>query len=232
MRSPAVSFIASIAFNIRFMSTCCNWTRSAITSGIPLGELGPNRDRRCGCLLLQQEGHFANHRVDVHALRSGVVPFMYSAVVRLMISSAQVAALSMREAAVACRLHIETIVGERAEADIGVDQCGGDRLLDFVCERCRTSPNTLTLCRRARAIRACWSSASTRIRASSARLRSDRSSTKTNALVLTFEARSTNQYGHAAAVLADVVPFKRLQAPRALDLCDELLTIAAEALGS
>src|SRR5260370_30338600 len=53
-----------------------------------------------------------------------------------------------------------------------------------------------------------------------------------NTLILTFEARSTNQYGHAAAVLADVVPFKRLQAPGALDLCGELLTIAAKPLSS
>src|SRR6185503_19650088 len=53
-----------------------------------------------------------------------------------------------------------------------------------------------------------------------------------NTLVLAFKARSTNQYGHAAAVLADVLPFKRLQAPGALDLCHELLTTAAERLGS
>ena len=31
--SPPVSFISSIAFSIRFMNTCCNWTRSAMTSG-------------------------------------------------------------------------------------------------------------------------------------------------------------------------------------------------------
>src|ERR1700730_4090790 len=53
-----------------------------------------------------------------------------------------------------------------------------------------------------------------------------------NTLVFTFEARSTDQYGHVAAVLADVVPFKRLQAPGALDLCGKLLTIEAEPLGS
>ena len=52
-----------------------------------------------------------------------------------------------------------------------------------------------------------------------------------NTLVLTFEARSTRQYGHAAAVLAEVLPFKRLQASGTLDLCDNFLTIAAAPLG-
>jgi hypothetical protein len=51
-------------------------------------------------------------------------------------------------------------------------------------------------------------------------------------LALTVEPRSANQYGHAAAVLADVLPFKRLQAPGALDFCDEILAIAAEPLGT
>jgi len=52
-----------------------------------------------------------------------------------------------------------------------------------------------------------------------------------NTLVLTFEARSTSQNGHAAAVLAEVFPFKRLHAPGTVDFCDHFLTIAAEPLG-
>src|SRR6266702_1321083 len=47
----------------------------------------------------------------------------------------------------------------------------------------------------------------------------------------TFEARSTRQYGHAAAVLVEEFPFKRLHAPSTLQLCDNFLTIAAEPLG-
>src|SRR5258708_1925692 len=39
-----------------------------------------------------------------------------------------------------------------------------------------------------------------------------------NTLLLAFEARSTHQYGHAATILVNVFPFKRLQAPGTLDL--------------
>src|SRR5882724_2687300 len=52
-----------------------------------------------------------------------------------------------------------------------------------------------------------------------------------NTLLLAFEARSTNQYGHAATILANVFPFKRLQAPGTLDLCQKFLAIAPAPLG-
>src|SRR5579862_4232648 len=52
-----------------------------------------------------------------------------------------------------------------------------------------------------------------------------------NTLFLTFEDHSTDQDWHAAAVLAEVVPLKGLQAPGTLELCDKLLAIPATPLG-
>src|SRR5262249_1629627 len=52
-----------------------------------------------------------------------------------------------------------------------------------------------------------------------------------DALGFTFETRCANQYRHPAIVLANEIPFKRLQATGTLDLFDKVLTKTAEPLG-